>query len=385
MHITGRISLLMLLSLSASLLAIQPNPLVSRFKPIYASFSGSPAMLVNGKFGETAWTVSDSSWIAVKLDAGISRVFFTWNCTNYMWSDSIANPRDCAEGLPVPTSYHILISGNSTNGNDGTWTAADSVFDNIVAARAHRIALSDANWVKMAVSKGGGKIDEIEVFDISDGADDTWFFLGTSMTANMFKGPVQFKNFRNYIMEYVQEFNPKATPAFIRGGIGCATSNGFASDMKKLMEIAGNVCYFAIEVGTNDAWGGSADNVKSFSDNLQTIISACKSNGTTPIIARIPATNPEKSSWQINEAYLKVIDDLTKQHNLTPGPDFYDWFAKHPDELKDDGIHPTQRGGASMQRLWAEAVYKLYDPNAPKPVSQPAANMTAPVRKTKRK
>lgn len=386
MRKTGCTTILIVAFLSASAFAIKPNPLISRFKPIYASFSGSPSMLVNGKFGETAWSITDSSWIAIKLEPGISKVFFIWNCTNYMWSDSIANPRDCAEGLPVPINYHMLVSGNSTNGVDGTWAAIDSVFDNVVAARGHRITLGNNYWIKMLVSKGGGKIDEIEVFDISDGAEDTWFFLGTSMTANAFKGPVQFKNFSNYVMEYVKEFNPKATPAFIRGGIGCATSNGFAADIKKLMDIAGNVNFFAIEVGTNDAWGGTTENIQSFTDNLQVLITGCKSQGIDPIIARIPATNPEKASWQISDAYLKVIDDLTKRNNLIPGPDFYDWFLKHPDELKDDGIHPSQRGGASMQRLWAEAVYKLYDPNAPRRSSASApAGATAPARKKKKK
>ncbi|MCX7727486.1 MAG: hypothetical protein N2053_11645, partial [Chitinispirillaceae bacterium] len=74
-----------LLLVGASIFAgIKPNPIISRFKPIYASFPGSPSSLVNGKFGETAWLVTDSSWIAIKLDVGISKIFFTWNTTNYM-------------------------------------------------------------------------------------------------------------------------------------------------------------------------------------------------------------------------------------------------------------------------------------------------------------
>ncbi len=340
--------------------AIQPNPLISRFKPIYASFPGSPAAIVNGKFGETAWSVGDSSWIAIKLEPRPSKIFFTWNSPNYMWSDSIAKSANCAEGLGVPVDYKILISGNSTNGIDGEWKTVDSVTGNTVAARAHIVDFADHSWVKMFVVKGSGKIDEIEIFDISKGKDDTWFFLGTSITANAFKGPIQSKNFGHYVMEYVKDFNADATPAFIRGGIGCATTAGIAADIKKIMDIAGNVNFFAIEIGTNDAWGGSADNLKSFTENLQLLINACKTRKIRPIIARIPATNPEKAGWQINEGFLKAIDDLTKKNNLTPGPDLYNWFLKHPEELKEDGIHPTREGGASIQRLWAEAVYYLY-------------------------
>ncbi|MBN1576878.1 MAG: hypothetical protein JW913_10015 [Chitinispirillaceae bacterium] len=370
----SRAGMLLLVVMTTSLFAIRPNPLISRFKPIYASFTGSPAAIVNGKFGETAWSVSDSSWIAVKLEVGPSKIFFTWNNTNYMWSDSIAKPANCIEGLPLPVDYKILISGNSTNGIDGDWKTVDSVSGNTVAARGHTINLENSFWVKMLVVKGGGKIDEVEIFDISKGNDDTWFFLGTSITANAFKNPIQMKNFGHYIMEYVKDFNPNATPAFIRGGIGCATMAGLAADLDKIMRIAGNVNFFAVEVGTNDAWGGSSDNVTSFTDNLQLLISTCKSRGIHPVIARTPATNPEKATWQINEGYIRAIDELTKKNNLIPGPDLHTWFLQHPDELKDDGIHPSQRGGASIQRLWAEAVYKLYQPG----VKLPAGEINAP-------
>ncbi len=345
--------------------AIQPNPIVSRYKPIYASFTGSPSMRVNGKFGETAWNVTDSSWIAIRLQPEMTGIFFTWNSTNRMWSDSIANPRDCVEGQPVPENYRLLISGNSTNGIDGTWQTADSVTGNIVAARGHRINFTGNTWIKMFVGKGAGKIDEIEIFDISKGADDTWFFLGTGITLNAFKKPVQIKDFRSYIIEYVKEFNPIATPAYLRGGIGCATSNGFAADISNILNIAGNVSYVAIEIGTYDACGGATENIGTFTDNLRRIVTACQAKGIEPIIARIPATDSGKASWQIPEMYLKVIDELTEKRHLIPGPDLYTWFLQHPDELSDDGIMPSARGGASIQRLWAEAVYKLYDPSTP--------------------
>jgi lysophospholipase L1-like esterase len=277
-----------------------------------------------------------------------------------MWSDSIGSTGQCAEGLPLPEDYLLLVSENSTNGIDGTWKTVDSITGNKVAARGHTVDFNGFIWIKMMVLKGGGKIDEIEIFDISNGNDDTWLFVGTSITANAFKGPVPFKDFRYFIMDYVKEYNPKATPAFIRGGIGCLKSDGLAADLKQILEMAGGVNYLAIEIGTNDAQGGSPDNVKAFTANLQECIDECKAQKVEPIIARIPATNPEKASWQVHEAYLKAVDDLAKKNNLKPGPDLYKWFSQHPEELKDDGVHPNQRGGATILRLWAEAVYMLY-------------------------
>jgi lysophospholipase L1-like esterase len=351
---------LLITGIFASTFAITPNPLISKFKPIYASFSGSPTSIVNGKFGETAWTLKDSSWIALKFELGPKKIFFTWNCTNYMWSDNIAQPGQCAEGLPLPVDYNICISGNSTNGVDGTWTIVDSIRGNIVAARGHVINFNASFWVKMLVIKGAGKIDEVEVFDITNGAEDTWFFMGTDITANAYKNPVPFKDFRYYVMDYVKNFNPKAIPAIIRGGIGCIKATGMAADIDKYLEAAGNVNYFAIEVGTHDAWGGTTENLAAFTESLQKIITACKKKGIKPIVARIPATDPGKASWQVNEAFLKAIDDLTKKNKLHPGPNLYNWFLQHPEELKEDGVHPTQSGGTTIQRLWAEAVYMLY-------------------------
>jgi lysophospholipase L1-like esterase len=342
--------------------AILPNPLISRFKPIYASFTGSPTSIVNGKFGETAWTITDSSWVAIKLDSGPKKIFMTWNSPNYMWSDVIANPAECAEGLAIPTSYNILVSGNSTNGVDGTWKVTDSITGNSVAARGHVIDFDGQIWVKMEVFSGGGKIDEIEIFDITNSAEDTWFFLGTSITAHIFKKPVPFKDFRYFTMDYVKDFNPKVIPAIIRGGIGCIKASGVAADINKYLEIAGNVNYFAIELGLNDAWGGKTDDLASFTKSMQLIISACRKKGVTPVIARPMATNPEKTSWQINESFLKAIDNLVKKNKLTPGPDLFTWFKQNPEELKEDGIHPNQRGSQSIHRLWAEAVYSLYKP-----------------------
>ena len=225
----------LLLTITISTHAITPNPLISKFKPIYASFTGSPTAIVNGKFGETAWSLSDSSWVAIKLNSGPKKILFTWNSPNYMWSDVIANPGECAEGLAIPTTYNILVSGNSTNGIDGTWKKTDSVTENSVASRGHVIDFEGQFWVKMQIISGGGKIDEIEIFDISEAAEDIWFFLGTSVTAYSYKKPVPFKNFRYYAMDYIKDFNPKATPAIIRGGNGCKKASAVAADIDKYL------------------------------------------------------------------------------------------------------------------------------------------------------
>jgi lysophospholipase L1-like esterase len=200
------------------------------------------------------------------------------------------------------------------------------------------------------------KIDEIEVFDITHGDYDTWFFAGTSISQMTFKDLIQEKNFAHFI----NEWNSDYTPAFIRGGIGCITLAGMRNDIKKYIEYGGSVKHFCIEIGTNDAWGGSNSGAKNFGIRLQRVIDSCVYYGIQPIIARTLATNEAKAGWQVHEDYLTVIDSLTTANNLHPGPDFYGYFIDHPEELANDGVHPNTTGAGSIQRLWAECVEPIY-------------------------
>ena len=227
----------------------------------------------------------------------------------------------------------------------------------MVAARGHIVDFAGFSWVKMVItSTVNSMFDEMEVFDATNGAEDTWLFVGTSITQMAFKAYVPEKNFGDYVTEQ----NPAFTPAYIRGGIGCITMSGLRTDIPRYMQIAGNVKHFAIEIGTNDAWGGDTSDLGAYTIKLQRLIDSCKAYGIEPIVARIPATNTAKISWQINEAFLKAVDSLTKENDLTPGPDFYTWFLEHPEELNNDGVHPAASGAASIQRLWAETALKLY-------------------------
>jgi len=83
------------------------------------------------------------------------------------------------------------------------------------------------------------------------------------------------------------------------------------------------------------------------------------------VIARPLATNAAKAGWQMNQAFLTAVDDLTKDNGLDAGPDLYSWFLAHSSELNDDGVHPNAAGAASIQRLWAEAMLKtVYSPSS---------------------
>jgi lysophospholipase L1-like esterase len=78
-----------------------------------------------------------------------------------------------------------------------------------------------------------------------------------------------------------------------------------------------------------------------------------------PILASIPfASDGQHANIP---RFNQAIEEIRRSQNLPRGPDLYAWFSGHPDELRD-GIHPNERGIASINRLWAEAVDALYLP-----------------------
>jgi lysophospholipase L1-like esterase len=346
------LSLALLLTQASAMTA---NPLLSRGKSMPTS-RGEVSYLTDNRFMGSAFNVSDGAWIAIRVGPGPTRLFVNWNSPADYWSNRLT-AASCPRSNPLVVDYEILRSSNSTNGSDGAWTVAASVTGNYVTARGHLIDFEGSSWVKMSIKRGGGSLDEFEVFDASKGADDTWFFPGTSITQGAFKGYATSPGFADRVAASHPGFNP----AVIRGGIGCVNSGDMVRNLGDYLAAARNARYWAIEMGTNDAWGGSNANVAAFTGNLQRIIDSCKAAGITPVLARILATNPARTNgWQVHGDYLKAVDDLRSRNNLPAGPDLFAWFKAHPEELGQDGVHPNAAGAASIQRLWAEAASSLY-------------------------
>jgi len=122
--------------------------------------------------------------------------------------------------------------------------------------------------------------------------------------------------------------------------------------------------YFLIQYGSNDARlpraissgkglrPGDPGYRGSYKENLQRIISAIRSAGKIPYLAKVPyTTHPSLDISSIRE-YNVVVDELAVANNISvPPPDFYSYFQKHPDEIPD-GLHPNKKGYESMANLW---------------------------------
>lgn len=334
--------------------AITPNKLLSRGVTALTSEENT-SYITDGSL--TNWKQCTAKDIALLIGEGADSLLITWESLgDCAWATDFTS--GCSHSGTPLRNFKILTSANSTDGQDGDWDVAAVIENNPVMSRAVPINFSGKSWIRFVSEEEVGQILEIEAFDISDNGNDTWFFMGTSISQMGLKQ----QETDSTIADLIHARFPEHTPAMLRGGIGCINSTEVTSRISDYLKYAGNVNFWAIEMGTNDAWGGGDWNAENFRKNMQTIIDSAKANGITPVLARIIATDPNKANWQVNPKFLQIIDELTESNNLPKGPDFFSFFSEHPELLASDGVHPNGEtgGGQAMHHLWAEALANLY-------------------------
>lgn len=323
-----------------------PMPLVSRGHATAAS-AGNAAAVVDGEYyGGATWDVLPSAqapaWVAIRIGAGPTRAMLNW----------VAYP-----GSNVPADYRIETSADSTDGANGSWTAALSVTGNPVEARAHSFAFAGQQWVRFVVTRAAVagqaiSIDEIDVQDASAGTSDTWMFVGDSITAAAFHRGLFAGNFP----ERVRAVSPAFFPLMIGAGVGGTSTVDGVAHIDEWIALHPEFQNWVISYGTNDSANADAQFAPAFGQRLRTIISHLRAAGKTVFVPRIPYKTG-------GEAYLAPynaeVDAAVADFGLDAGPDLYAWFLAHPEQLYD-GVHPNDDGARSMNQLWADAVRLLY-------------------------
>ncbi len=351
---------------------VNPNPLISVGKPIYASPSLNKDRLVNGEWNDgwnQNWVSENGAWAAINVGAGPDKLMLNFNNYHYVWSTSILN--FCQFHPDYIEEYRILTSSNSTNGQDGTWEEVVHETGNRFSARTHTFDFTGKSWVKMEIiiahysedfyqyGLEDPSIGEIELFDVSAGQDDSWFIIGNSLTAGAFKG---LGYVEGEVFEDIIETNTGGTnrPMVLRGGIPCIHSYEVADVLDLYYNLGSDAKYWAILLGTNDAMGGSNSGVSRFKTSMQKIIDYAKSKGKIPVLAQIPAVNSSITGWQIHPDYLTAVEELISDNNILAGPDFYTEYLAHPEYFNtSDGVHYNDDGSKKMQAMWAECALDL--------------------------
>jgi len=293
------------------------------------------------------------AWVALELEGSFDRLLLTW-------SDAASDPYNVVSYAPL--SYVVEVSADSTDGEDGHFTKVASVDDNAVRTREHAFDFDGKKWVRFSVT-GAPKmsatvaLDEVAIYDIgaagSDAPADTWFFFGDSITQGAFS-----RTYRDYDFDAVVSAGaPDFTPAYLNGGIGGELAKDGLARLDQVLELNPDITHVVVGYGTNDSWGDQSVTGVGFESTMNEIVARLLAAGKVPILARIPYASKAHSTLP---AFNDVIDRITAEQGLPCGADLYGWFLMHPEQLSDDGVHPTTQGYAAMNQQCGDAVLPLY-------------------------
>ncbi|WIG59183.1 MAG: hypothetical protein OJF49_001930 [Ktedonobacterales bacterium] len=339
------------------------GPLVSRGKAVYCSpnnaGAGGPQALVSGHYGQWSFWRTDlgalPAWCAIHVGAGPARLLMTWD-SDYVFdyiTDTGMQPQD----------YTIAVSGDSTDGVNGTWQTVVTVTDNHARTREHLLPFAGMSWVKMTVTQGQPHasqpyltIDQIDLYDVSAGLSDTFLFSGDSISAIAYN---RFDENTPAFADVVHAAYPARFPATLDEGFGGWTSDGAVQNIDQFLALNPDIQYWLLGWGTNDAF--SQVSPDHFRANMQTLVDKIRQAGHTPILAHIPYINrPGNDGATLNHevrALNAVIDQITQDNGLIPGPDFYTLFHSHTSTYYlSDGTHPSPAGAIAMNRAWFDVL-----------------------------
>ncbi len=307
-------------------------------------------------------TEESQPWVAIELaEPNVDELLLVWTDPSWGAYDVM--------NAGAPLGYRIEISSDSTDGDDGTWTTVVEITDNPVRSRAHRFAFAGHSWVKLvataAASSATGtaysvKLDEISLYAV-DALDEaqplnTFLFMGDSITQGAFRK--DFGDGTNFD-EVLVELNPLAAdPVWINAGIGGELARDGIAHLETWLEINPDFEYITLAYGTNDAWGGKDVTSQPWESDMRELIETILAEGRIPIVPLIPFAS--ETTHRTLPAWNEHVLALTEEYGLPCGPDLYTWFRENPEELSDDGVHPSPDGYISINRLWAEAVLPLY-------------------------
>lgn len=355
-------------------LIAHPNPIISRGATVVPV---SASAVVDGVYHNGGWSTKVASLpasAAINIGAGPTRLLVQWDDGGtYNYKDL---PGVAVYGFPM--GYTLDVSADTTNGSDGTWTSVVTVTDNAVRTRGHVIDFTGMSWLRMTItaappteSGNGVQIGEIDVHDLSYSPnlpDDTWFFMGDSITAFAYdRAQAHQPSFASLINMAL----PSYFPAMVNGGIGGELSADGLARLPDALALNSAYRFFVLGYGTNDASHYMTATPDIYKSNMQAMIDMVKAAGKIPIIPRIPYSS--NASYSMVDQFNPIVDDLVASNNLIPGPDFYAFFMANLDDFTcppcsnraTDGLHPDDTGLQMMNQLWATAAMSLYTLSAP--------------------
>ena len=282
-------------------------PVMPFLTPLGAYGPGNPGYVIDRQFDYPLWTNTTPTWVALDLGPSApARVLFRF----------VLEGSDIDAPGAAPSNYTIETSANSTTGSDGTWVQAASVVSNPYSARAHLIDPAQ-RWIRLSVtSPGTTSLGEIEVWDATAGTEDTFLFLGDSITERWNLHSYGNPSFQDDVNTARSPHRPMQVGA---GHVGGALSGFVLGIIDAMLAAYPMVRQWCIGIGTNDAQNGNTPATTNFAANLQTVVNKIVAAGHVPMICRIPYTQDSYYGPTIPQ-FNTVIDAVTAFQRAAPGP-----------------------------------------------------------------
>jgi hypothetical protein len=357
-------------------LFFRPNPLISVGAPVTASAStsGTVALAFDGRVDTGAWSgptsngpVSDM-WVRIQLGHGTpcqgpSSILVVWH--------SMGDPDytiDVGGNYNTPTGYTLETSADGTQ-----WTQAVSVSSATTTyrARSHRLDFTGQCYLRFTVTEmktGQGQrepgIDELYVYDVSQGNDDTWIFLGD--------GPNRFAYDQHFAPSFADAVAAKHhgyTPAMLDAAELNGRLDAMQTELPDLLAMHPGFDKWVLALGLDEASFATPADAQ-FTSTMQAMIDQIRAAGHQVLIPHLRYTTT--TDYPNLSAYNAAIDQLVQTNHLLPAPDLYALFHDSPAMLCTDGndcetnwigVSPSDPAGYQAENAaWATALDAYYAP-----------------------
>ncbi|HEX8918792.1 MAG TPA: SGNH/GDSL hydrolase family protein, partial [Chloroflexota bacterium] len=234
------------------------------------------------------------------------------------------------------------------------------------------VNMTGYTWLRINItsSLGGTPAIKMDVYDASQGQQDTYLMLGDSITAEgMAHSNIDLSGSWNggSLTQLINASNSAYYPSIVDGGTGGVTAEWGATYIANMLApYSGR--YVALNYGTNDANQSGAltsDQITSYYNSLLIMVDAIQSRGMVAIVPHIP-WGCASSGWLGTNA--KTLNDYVDAHlfvdrpGVIRGPDLWTFFYNNQNLLQDC-IHPTYTesngqlsGYEQLQRQWRDAL-----------------------------
>jgi len=299
----------------------------------------------------------------------------------FSWYNDANTFQDVAEHVGAynePRDFTIDVNGAAGGGPAPTtgWTTVRAVTGNVYNAGQYVLKLNGANWVRMrvtAVNGSPGNHDaswQMDVASANSGLNDTWLFLGDSITNNS----MTHREPTNW-MQAINAAKSAYWPSQVNGGMSSWLTSTFLDTdphtgkpyITDFLTAFPDAHYVTINLGSNDVGGGVP--AATVLAHMETLVQDVIKAGRIPIVPTIPSAPASCRSNLANDnpatpgtANYAIVHSLYPAYpKVVHGPDLWTYFHDNPGLISTSGApgcpHPTSPTGENDYRaLWARTM-----------------------------